>query len=187
MHKAFNGGKMSTKEYVDGTHHNLVVTQGLVAVLFGVVALFFPGLALVNLVSLFAVYLAVVGVTELVHGLRDLGKSGSYWFSLLVGAVMVTAGVYLVRNPVEELGAFVVFAGALVLAKGVADLFVSAFYSGKSELRTLHMVAGVVGVVAGILLWRSSGFVGLDAVGVLGLYALVVGSVGLAVASRVRG
>lgn len=178
---------MSTKEYVDGNHHGLVVLQGLVAVVFGVVALFFPGLTLLNLVTLFAVFVAVVGVTELVHGLRDLGKSGSHWFSLAVGAVMVTAGVYLVRNPVEELSAFVVFAGALVLAKGLADLFVSAFYSSKQELRTLHVVAGVVGVVAGILLWRSPAFAGLDAVGVLGLYALVAGSVSLALASRVRG
>jgi uncharacterized membrane protein HdeD (DUF308 family) len=187
MHKACNGGKMSTKEYVDGSHHGLVVTQGLVAVAFGVVALFFPGLTLANLVTLFAVFLVVVGVTELVHGLRDLGKTGSYWFSLVVGAVLLASGVFLVRNPVADLSAFVVFAGALVLARGVADLFVSAFYSDKSEFRTLWVVSGVVGVVAGILLWRSSSSMGLDAVGVLGLYALVVGSVSLAVASRVRG
>ena len=178
---------MSTKEYVDDGQHGLVVLQGLAAVAFGVVALFFPGLTLANLVSLFAVFLAVVGVAELVHGLRDMGKSSHSWLALVVGAVMVTAGVLLVRNPVTEMGAFVVMAGALVLARGVADLFVSAFYSGKSDHRMLHVVAGVVGVVAGLLLWRSPVFAGLDAVGVLGLYALVVGSVGLALASRVRG
>lgn len=178
---------MSTKEYVDSRLSGLVVLQGLTALLFGVVALFFPGLTFANLVTLFAVYIAVVGVTELVHGFRDLGKSDSWWFSLVVGSVLATAGVHLVRNPAEDMAAFVVLAGALVLARGVADLFVSAFYSAKSEHRMLWVVAGVVGVVAGLLLWRGSGLVGLDAVGVLGLYALVVGSVGLALASRVRG
>lgn len=178
---------MSTKEYIDGHVHGLVVLQGLVTLAFGVVALFFPGLTLVNLVTLFAVYIAVVGVAELVHGFRDLGKSAHYWFSLLVGLVLVAAGVYLVRNPSTDMSAFLVFAGALVLVRGVADLFVSAFYSSNNEHRMLHVVAGVVGVVAGLLLWRSPAVAGLDAVGVLGLYALVVGSAGLALASRVRG
>jgi uncharacterized membrane protein HdeD (DUF308 family) len=176
----------NVKEYVDGHLSGLVVLQGLAAVLFGVVVLFFPGLTLASLVSLFAVYVAVVGVAELVHGFRDLGKSSSFWFSLLVGAVLVTAGVYLVRNPATDLSAFLVLVGALVLVRGVADLFVSAFYSGKSEHRMLWVVSGVVGVVAGLLLWRSPVVAGLDSIGVLGLYALVVGSVSLALASRVR-
>ncbi len=178
---------MSTKEYLDGHHSGLVVLQGLVTLLFGVVALFFPGLTLANLVTLFAVYVTVVGVVELVHGFRDLGKSSSYWFSLLVGLVLVGAGVYLVRNPEVTQSAFLVFAGALVLARGVADLFVSAFMSVKSEHRTLWVVSGVVGVVAGLMLWRYPVAGVVDFVWVLGLYALVVGSVGMALASRLRG
>ncbi len=180
---------MSTnvKEYVDGHHWGLVVLQGLVTVMFGVVALFFPGLTLVDLVTLFAVYATVVGVVELVHGFRDLGKSGSWWFSLLVGMVLVGVGVYLVRNPAMELSMFLVTVGALVMARGVADLFVSAFFSTHNEHRMLWVVSGVVGVVAGIVLWRYPVVTSLDFVWVLGLYALVAGSVSLALASRVRG
>lgn len=186
-HKAFNGGKMSTKEYVDGHVHGLVVLQGLATLLFGVVALFFPGLTAVDLVTLFAVYVTVVGVVSLVHGFRDLGKSDHYWFSLLVGMVMVAAGVYLVRHPEMAQSEFLALVGALVLVRGVADLFVSAFFSGHNEHRLLWVVSGVVGVVAGIMLWRYP-FAGVtDYVWVLGLYALVVGSVSMALASRVRG
>lgn len=178
---------MSTKEYLDGHLNGLVVLQGLATLLFGVVALFFPGLTLANLVTLFAVYVTVVGVVELVHGFRDLGKSASYWFSLLVGLVMVGAGVYLVRNPVDTQSAFLVTVGALVLVRGVADLFVSAFFSSKSEHRMLWVVSGVVGVVAGLMLWRYPLAGVMDFVWVLGLYALVVGSVGMALATRARG
>lgn len=178
---------MSTKEYLDGRQHGLVVMQGLVTLLFGVVALFFPGLTLANLVLLFAVYVAVVGVVELVHGFRDLGRSNTYWFSLLVGLVLVGAGVYLVRNPDMTQSAFLAFAGALVLVRGLADLFVSAFLSSEGDHRTLWVISGVVGVVAGILLWRYPVAGVLDFIWVLGLYALVLGSVGLALASRLKG
>ena len=182
------GGKMSTnvKEYVDGHLWGLFVLQGLATVMFGVVALFFPGLTLASLASLFAVYVTVVGVVELVHGFRDLGRSSSWWFSLMVGVVLLGVGVYLVRNPAKELSAFLVLVGALVLARGVADLFVAAFYSSKSEHQMLWVISGVVGVVAGILLWRYPVVSGMDFVWVLGLYALLVGSVGLATAVRVR-
>lgn len=177
---------MSTQEYLDAGSHGHIVTQGLVTLLFGVVALFFPGLTLVNLLLLFAVYLVVVGVVELVHGLRDMGKSSTYWFPLLVGVVMLGAGVYLVRNPDLVLSTFLAFAGALVLLKGVADLFVSAFLSGDGEHRTLWVISGVVGVVAGLLLWRYPVAGVVDFVWVLGLYALVVGSVTLALGSKLK-
>ena len=177
----------NVKEYVDNRHWGLFVWQGLATVMFGVVALFFPGLTLANLVTLFAVYVTVVGVVELVHGFRDLGKSGSWWFSLMVGVVMLGVGMYLVRNPVMGMSEFLVLVGAVVLARGVADLFVSAFYSTKSDNRLLWVISGVVGVVAGILLWRHT-TVGVmtDFVWLLGLYALVTGSVGLAYAMRMR-
>lgn len=179
---------MSTnvKEYVDSHVYGLFVLQGLATVLFGVVALFFPGLTLASLVSWFAVYVVVVGVIELVHGLRDLGKSSSFWFSLLVGVVMLGVGVYLVRNPALDQAHFLVTVGALVLARGVADLFVSAFYSVKNDHRLMWVVSGVVGVVAGIMLWRYPVAGVLDFVWMLGLYALVLGSVGLAHALRMR-
>lgn len=180
------GGSMNTNvtEYVDSHLWGLFVLQGLAAVLFGVVALFFPGLELASLVLLFAVYVTVVGVVELVHGFRDLGKGGSWWFSLVVGLVMVGVGVYLVRETAMELSSFLVLVGGTVLAKGVADLYVAGFFTRDSDHRWLWVVAGVVGVVAGVMLWRYPVADGLDFVWVLGLYALVVGSVGLAQAVR---
>lgn len=175
---------MSTKEYVDSHHWGLFVLQGLATVMFGVVALFFPGLDLASLLLFFAVYVTVVGVVELVHGFRDLGKSAHWWFSLVVGMVMVGAGVYLVRNMAMEVSEFLVLVGALVLAKGVADLYVAGFFTRDADHRWLWVVSGVVGVVAGVMLWRYPVVADLDFVWVMGTYALVVGSVGLAHAMR---
>ncbi len=178
---------MSTnvKEYVDSLWW-LFVLQGIATLVFGVVALFFPGLTLASLITLFAVYAVVVGVVELVHGFRDVGRNGSWWFSLLVGVVFVAVGVYLVNHPLLALNAFLVTLGALLLARGIADLVVSVFYTDHSDHRWLWVISGVVGVVAGIWVWRSPVSGGLAFVWVLGLYALIAGSVVLAYAFRVR-
>lgn len=178
---------MSTnvKEYVDNLWW-LFVLQGIATLVFGVVALFFPGLTLASLLLTFAVYAVVVGVVELVHGFRDIGRTGSWWFSLLVGVVLVGVGVYLVSHPSTALDAFLAILGALLIARGVADLFVSVFYTDHSDHRWMWIVSGVLGVVAGILVWRSPVAGGLAFVWILGLYALMAGSITLAYAFRVR-
>jgi len=178
---------MSTnvKEYVDNLWW-LFVLQGIVTVVFGVIALFFPGLTLASLLLLFAVYAVVVGVVELVHGFRDIGRRGSWWFSLLVGVVLVGFGVYLVDHPSITLSAFLAVLGSLLLLRGVADLFVAAFYTDDNDHRWLWAIGGILGVVAGIWVWRSPVASGLAFVWVLGLYAVLAGSVTLAYASRVR-
>lgn len=178
---------MSTnvKEYVDNLWW-LFVLQGMATLVFGVVALFFPGLTLASLLLTFAVYAVVVGVVELVHGFRDIGRNGSWWFSLLVGVVLVGVGVYLVAHPSLTLTAFLALLGSLLLVRGVADLFVAAFYTGNNDHRWMWAIAGVLGVVAAIWVWRSPVAGGLAFVWVLGLYALMAGSITLAYAFRVR-
>lgn len=178
---------MNTKEYVDKHVYGLIVLQGVATLLFAIVALFFPGLTSVDFITLFAVYATMIGVVSLIHGFRDLGKITHYWFSLSVGMVMVAAGVYLVRHPIMDQGAFLALAGGLILIRGIADLFVSAFFSYHDEHRILWVISGVVGIIAGIMLWRYP-FAGVtDFVWVLGLYALIAGSVSMALASRIRG
>lgn len=60
----------------------LFVLEGLIVVLFGLVALFFPGLTLVMLVYTFAIFTIAWGVVEVVHGLSDIGRTG-WWMTLL--------------------------------------------------------------------------------------------------------
>jgi uncharacterized membrane protein HdeD (DUF308 family) len=175
----------NVKEYVDSLWW-LFVLQGIATLVFGIVALFFPGLTLASLLLTFAVYAVVVGVVELVHGFRDIGRVGSWWFSLLVGVVLVGAGVYLVTHPLTALETFLAILGALLLARGIADLFVAVFYTDDSDHRWMWVIAGVLGVLAGILVWRSPVAGGLAFVWVLGLYALMTGSITLAYAFRVR-
>ena len=175
----------SIKEYVSGLWW-LFVLQGIATIIFGIVALFLPGLTLVTLLYIFAIYVLVLGVLELVHGFSDIGKNSSWWFSLLVGVVMLGVSVYLLRNPQTALDIFIVIVGALVLARGVFDLFVAAFFVEKTENRLLWIIGGVLGVIAGIIIWRYPVTGGIAFVWVLGLYAILAGSISLSYAFNVR-
>lgn len=179
---------MSTKvqEYVDELWW-LFVLQGIATLLFGIMALFLPGLTFATLILLFAVYAVVLGVIELVHGFGSIGKNGSWWFSLLVGLALTGVGIYLIRNPQTALSVFIIIVGAMILARGAVDLVIAAFYTKKNESRWLWAISGVLGILAGIILWNNPVSGGIAFVWVLGLYALIAGSINLAYAFQIRG
>jgi uncharacterized membrane protein HdeD (DUF308 family) len=164
----------------------LFVLGGIATLTFGVLALFLPGLTLALLVVIFAIYAIVMGVVELINGFASIGKRNSWWFSLLVGLVMLGVGVYLIRHPETAIGTFIVLVGAVLLVRGVFDLVVAAFFTKRNESRWLWVISGVLGILAGVFLWSSPAAGGIAFVWVLGLYALIVGSISLAYAFRVR-
>lgn len=176
----------STKEYVEDLWW-VVVLQGAAAALFGVVALFLPKLTAVSLLLIFAAYLLVFGVLELIHGVMDIGRRDSWWFSLLVGVAAVGLSVYLVRNPHIALGAFVVLLGAALLVRGVSDLVIAAFFTENGQHRWLWIITGALGIIAGVVVWRYPLDSTLAFVWVLGLYAVLAGVITVAYAMRVRG
>lgn len=174
------------KEYADDLWW-LFIFQGVATVLFGIIALFFPGLTLVGLVYIFAIYVVIWGVTELIRGLVQIGRVGSWWLSILFGIAAAGVGVYLISNPNTLAKVFVVIVGALILARAIVDLYHAFFVVKSTENRVLFGLTGVLGIIAGILLWRYPLTSSLAFVWVLGLYAIIAGSMTIAFALRIRG
>jgi uncharacterized membrane protein HdeD (DUF308 family) len=80
----------------DPTSRNLAVVQGAVSVVFGALALAFHDGGLVTLVALVTGWAVIVGVLELVTGLRRRRRSGlARDWMLLGGTTLVLALVYL--------------------------------------------------------------------------------------------
>jgi uncharacterized membrane protein HdeD (DUF308 family) len=165
----------------------LYILQGLVTIIFGVVALFAPAMTLYALIITVAVYAIVIGLVELVHGFSSIGKTQSWWFSLLLGFLIVGLGVYLIRHPDLNLGLFIVFVGTFLLIRGVFDIIAAAFFSGKSDNRWLLAISGALGIIAGIYVWSNPVAGGLAFVWILGLYALITGSMTISYALHIKG
>lgn len=163
------------------------VAQGVVTLLFGLVALFWPGVTLVTLVMLVAVYIFAIGVMLFVRGLMKSKKAQSWWFGALMGVVSAGLGVYLLFNPNIAIGTFLTVVGVLLLVRGVFDLFLAAYVIKGKDGRALWVLSGVVGIVAAIVLWRYPVEAGTAFVWVLGLYAMIAGIVSLIYAYRARG
>lgn len=163
------------------------VLGGILTMLFGIAALFWPGLTLVTFVYLFSAYMLVWGVVSVVKGLVDLTSGvAMWWLSLIFGFIGIGVGVYLVRHPLASFATLVLLIGFTFIIRGVIDV-VSGFSAGQSSTgRMLSFIAGGLGILAGVFMLTQPAEAGVAFVWILGLYSLLVGPLLIAMAIDVH-
>ncbi len=163
----------------------LGVAFGVVSILFGILALFWPGLTVALFILLFGVFVLVWGVIGLIVSISSISTDKFWWLELIFSVLAIGLAVYLLRNPEAAAEIFVFFIGLTFLVRGVVDILEGLFDSGRSgNNRTLAFVVGVLGVIAGVVTLTYPVTAGLAVVWIIGLYAVLYGSLLIAFAFR---
>lgn len=164
----------------------LTLLQGVVAVFFGLVAVFWPGLTLTTLVYLFSAFVLAWGVVEIINGFLSIRRRDTWWLTLLFGLAGMGAGIYLVRHPEVSFTALILIIGLLLVARGLMDI-VGAFLDKRGMThKTLSIIVGAAALIAGIALLFQPESGGVAFVWLLGLYALIFGALTIALAIEAR-
>src|SRR5260221_2600356 len=91
----------------------LVALRGVLAILFGIVAILLPGPTLAALVLLFAAYMVVDGVLAIVAAVRAARRHERWGWLIFEGIVDLAAAAIAFLFPVATIFAFVLLMGAL--------------------------------------------------------------------------
>jgi uncharacterized membrane protein HdeD (DUF308 family) len=165
---------------------NGLALRGVVAILFGLAAIFWPGLTLVTLVYIFSAFILVSGIISLVTSIVEIGRD-PYWFvSLVMGLLELAIGVYLVRHIGVSLATLILLIGIVLVVRGILEIVRAIMNRSASTHRVLAGVVGLVTLIAGLIVLREPVAGGVAFVWVLGLYALLTGTMLLAMASTAR-
>jgi uncharacterized membrane protein HdeD (DUF308 family) len=163
----------------------VIVVRAVLALAFGLVTLFWPGLTVLALAIAFGIYAILEGVASVIDAVRHRDRS-RWWLSLLGGLASVVAGVLALIWPGITALILAVVVGIWAVVAGAAQIataFRLRMVGGRIWLLAL---AGVLSVMAGIvmLVWPSAGVIGLAVL--LGVFAVVYGAAlgALAVALR---
>ncbi len=171
----------SLEQQLDG-----LTLRGVLAILFGLAALFWPGLTLVTFVYIFSAFVVVSGIMSMVMAIVDIDKD-KYWFlSLLVGFLELGIGVYLLRHIHVGLATFILLVGIVLVVRGVMEFVMAIADSESSNHRVLMAVVGIVTALAGLIVLREPVSGGIAFVWVVGLYALITGPILIAMANSAR-
>ncbi|MFL9913213.1 HdeD family acid-resistance protein [Paraburkholderia sp. RL17-337-BIB-A] len=77
----------------------MLILRGTVALLFGILALFWPALTLLLLITLFSVYAIAGGIVAIVGAIRYRATHAGWWVPLLLGICSIGAGMIAVLVP----------------------------------------------------------------------------------------
>ena len=160
--------------------------RGLIALLFGLVVLFWPGLVLTVLALLFGIYAAVDGVITLVPALRTPDRGPQRTLPLAEGAVGIVAGLVAILWPgLTTSGLVYVIAGWAVVT-GVLKILTAVLLRAEVENGWLLAGSGALSVLFGTILVVLAGSDVPFLAPFIGGFAVVVGLALVVFAFRLR-
>ena len=159
--------------------------RGIFAVLFGLVALFWPGVTVLALVLLFGAYAFVDGIFAIVAAFRQADQRVR-WLILLEGVLGIVIGVVAFIWPQSAALAFLYLIAAWAIITGILEIAAAVGLRRVTRGEWALIVGGVASVIFGVLLavWPGAGLLAL--VWIFGIYALLFGVMQLVLAYRVR-
>lgn len=164
--------------------------RGVIATLFGIAAVFWPGETLITLLYLFAAFILVNGIIDLVFGLAHIANSKrsilTRFLTLIFGLLQMGVGVYLLRHPHVTFATLILLISFVLIIGGMFRLMESLFEEGPSFHRIVMAIIGLVTILAGILLLFQPASAGVAFVWILGLYALITGPLLIALSFQVN-
>jgi uncharacterized membrane protein HdeD (DUF308 family) len=163
----------------------VLALRGVVAIVFAIVAFFWPGITATALILLFGVYALVDGVFALVAGLRAARRHGRSGALLLEGILNILIGIIVFLMPGAALVALIYLIALWAVVTGIA-LTAAGFALIRHSGEWLLVASGLLSILLGIVLFVQ------PAVGVvalswwLGAYALLFGIALVSAAFRIR-
>ncbi|MGD8169072.1 HdeD family acid-resistance protein [Herbiconiux sp. P16] len=142
--------------------------RAILSVVLGIVLLVLafnnPDAIVYTIAWLFAIYFWIVGLMRVVSGIVNNSVTGGIRaLNIILGVLLILAGVVAVRNPVVALVALALVIGFSWIIEGVLAIIETA----KDSSKWFGTILGVISVIAGIVVI----FLPLQSIGILVLFA----------------
>jgi uncharacterized membrane protein HdeD (DUF308 family) len=160
--------------------------RGVVALLFGLVVLFWPGLVLTVLALLFGIYAAVDGAITFVPALRSQERGARRTLPLTEGAVGIIAGLVAVLWPGLTVSGLVYVIAIWAVVTGVLEILTAILLRAEVENGWLLAGSGALSVLFGIILVALANSDVPFLAPFIGGFAVVVGLALIVFAFRLR-
>jgi uncharacterized membrane protein HdeD (DUF308 family) len=151
-----------------------LILLGILAVIVGILAIAWPGVTILALVILFAVYAFIDAGLQATRAFTSR-TAGPLFGHLLLGLISLAAGVVALVWPAPTAFVLVIVVAVWALVGGLAEVF-AGFQSGESAgTRAMFILSGLVSVAFGVLLFARPGVGAVTLALLFGLYSLIYG------------
>lgn len=122
--------------------------RGVFAILFGVMALVWPGLTLATLILLFGAYALVDGIFAVVNGIRSYGERERWWVTLLEGIAGILIGIVTFLWPDLTALTLLTIIGVWAIFTGVTEIVGAIQLRKVIEGEWMYILGGIASVAS---------------------------------------
>ncbi|HET9778857.1 MAG TPA: HdeD family acid-resistance protein [Propionibacteriaceae bacterium] len=151
------------------------IVRGVLAIIFGLIALFAPIATAIVLAIVVGVYAIVNGVFDIIEAIRHRGSS-SMVLRIVLGAISILFGILVLVWPGISLTILVILVGIWAIIIGILQIMASVRHrSVPNSGWVWGIVGGALSILFGILVlvWPGTGLVSI--IWIIGIWAIVWG------------
>jgi uncharacterized membrane protein HdeD (DUF308 family) len=152
----------------------LFTLRGILGIIFGCIALIFPGPTMLSLVIIFSAYMLVDGVAGIISAVRAIRKKDRWGLLLFEGLLNIAVGIVAFLWPGITVIAFVLLVAAWAIVSG-ALMTAAGFRLDVAHGRWWLVLGGLLSLAYGALLVAAPLIGAVVLTWWMGAYALVFG------------
>ncbi len=164
----------------------LYAVRGVLALLFGLAAIFWPGLTIAVLIAVFGVFVLVDGLMMLVVGFQARGASPNWWNLVLQGALNVVIGLVAFFAPLATALALIILVAAWAIILGVLEIVAAVRLKNVISNQWWLIASGIISILLGISLVSAPGAGIVVMAWIIGGFSLLSSLVLFFIAARLR-
>jgi len=160
------------------------VLRGVLAILFGILAMSYPGLTLVLLMLFVGAFFVIEGLLEL---FGVMGGEGNKLWGLLYAFVTIIAGVYVMTRPAISGVALAIVIGIWAIIKGFTEIAIAIRLRKEIQGEFFMILMGLIAVLFGLFLVFRPGDGALAVVKIIAIFAIIQGILAILLGFKLKG
>lgn len=164
----------------------VLVVQGILGILFGILAIAFPGLTLVTLAYLFAAWALIAGFSQVAEGFRVAEARGRSWPFALMGAISIVAGILAALIPQITILGLVLLLGSWLVIQGAMEVYTAWRIRREVTGEWILALAGLARLVVGAIVLFMPVVGAILTVTLVAVWSIIGGITALALGLRLR-
>ncbi|MDI1289640.1 MAG: DUF308 domain-containing protein [bacterium] len=166
-----------------GRHWGVLLFLGIASIVVGIIAVAWPTATVVVIAILFAIYLIVSGIFEVVRGFGHGLTGGIRALLLITGVLSVILGLLMFRSAFQAVEILAIFVGIAFLFRGFGSIFLAV---EEKEGRGWNIFGGIVMLIGGVVVLVWPGISLSTLAWVAGIWLVVGGIFEIIAAFRLR-
>ena len=162
------------RRFID-KHWLVFILRGILAVIFGSLALFGALTDLGTVVAMISVLLLAMGIIDSVSAFYSSTKKHGWVNSVVDALIDVVAALALLFFARDNLVATLVIIASYTFVSGIIDIFHGFVSTTDPTDRFIRALAGIVGCIVGFVILNSGSFEVMTFIRFFGVYMLIVG------------